>query len=107
MTIPAESSVPAKSTFDQVLLNGATGVELSEIQESTHHDHADPDTLGSTSKDTASSLSDLEEHCMIHFTSFSAPTNLLLSADSEPSINHFPGRVFIIYNLFIQSTPSS
>ncbi|KAH7868492.1 uncharacterized protein C8R40DRAFT_1074777 [Lentinula edodes] len=74
MTIPAESSVPAKSTFDQVLLNGATGVELSEIQESTHHDHADPDTLGSTSKDTASSLSDLEEHY------------------SEPSINHFPGR---------------
>ncbi|KAJ3805862.1 hypothetical protein F5876DRAFT_81311 [Lentinula aff. lateritia] len=61
-------------TRSTVLLNGATGVELSEIQGSTYHDHADPDTLGSTSKDTASSLSDLEEHY------------------PEPSINHFPGR---------------
>ncbi|KAJ3847343.1 hypothetical protein EV368DRAFT_87835 [Lentinula lateritia] len=74
VNLPAESSVSTESTFNQVLLNGATGVELSEIQGSTYHDHADPDTLGSTSKDTASSLSDLEEHY------------------PEPSINHFPGR---------------
>ncbi|KAJ3870726.1 hypothetical protein F5051DRAFT_434420 [Lentinula edodes] len=95
VNLSAESSVSTESTFDQVLLNGATGVEHSEIQGSTHHDHADPNTLGSTSKHSgaASSLSDRVEYCMIHFTSFSAPTDLLLSADPEPStINHLPGR---------------